>query len=150
MMAQRPDGGDWGALLVAESTDSSGSPDSLDSPDEVRDLYAWLRREPELRAALRLVEKPPPDGALGPVAEAVQVLADAPEVVAAVASMVIAWLRYRRTDVKITVKQRKDGPEVQVTATGLRALSPAQTLALARQIESALRDGRKPPELPGS
>ncbi|WP_431931197.1 effector-associated constant component EACC1 [Nonomuraea jabiensis] len=136
-MAQRPDGGDGGALLVA------------DGPDEVRDLYAWLRREPELRAALRLVEKPPPDGALGPVAEAVQVLADAPEVVAAVASMVIAWLRYRRTDVKITVKQRKDGPEVQVTATGLRALSPEQTLALARQIESALRDDRKPPELPG-
>ncbi|MFI6740412.1 hypothetical protein ACIBI9_46455 [Nonomuraea sp. NPDC050451] len=131
MMAQRPDGGDWGALLVA------------DSPDEARDLYAWLRREPELRAALRLVEKPPPDGALGPVAEAVQVLADAPEVVAAVASMVIAWLRYRRTDVKITVKQGKDGPEVQVTATGLRALNPEQTLALARQIESALRDGRK-------
>ena len=136
-MAQRPDGGDGGALLVA------------DGPDEVRDLYAWLRREPDLRAALRLVEKPPPDGALGPVAEAVQVLADAPEVVAAVASMVIAWLRYRRTDVKITVKQRKDGPEVQVTATGLRALSPEQTLALARQIESALRDDRKPPELPG-
>ncbi|MFG6191752.1 hypothetical protein [Nonomuraea sp. JJY05] len=130
-MAQRPDGGDGGALLVA------------DSPDEVRDLYAWLRREPELRTALRLVEKPPPDGALGPVAEAVQVLADAPEVVAALASMVIAWLRYRRTDVKITVKRRKDGPEVQVTATGLRALNPEQTLALARQIESALRDGRK-------
>ncbi|MBB5784446.1 effector-associated constant component EACC1 [Nonomuraea jabiensis] len=137
MMAQRPDGGgDWGALLVA------------DSPDEVRDLYAWLRREPELRAALRLVEKPPPDGALGPVAEAVQVLADAPEVVAAVASMVIAWLRYRRTDVKITLKRRKDGPEVQVTATGLRALSPAQTLALARQIESALRDDRTSPRFP--
>ncbi|MFI6324335.1 hypothetical protein ACIBG8_42900 [Nonomuraea sp. NPDC050556] len=112
------------------------------SPAEVRDLYEWLRQEPGLRPALRLVENPPPDGSMGPVAEAVSVISDAPEVVAALASVVIAWLRYRRGDVKITVKRPDGGPEVELSATRVRTLSGEQTLALTRQLETALR----PPE----
>ncbi|MFG6197690.1 hypothetical protein [Nonomuraea sp. JJY05] len=122
---------------------------TANTPAEVRDLHAWMRQEPELRGGVRLVESPPPTGALGPVAEAVQVLAGAP--VAVVAGVVIAWLRYRTSDVKITVK-RPDGTEVQVSATRIKTLNAEQTRAVTAQIETALNNERPlpaPEETPG-
>ncbi|MEU0572446.1 hypothetical protein ABZ297_44560 [Nonomuraea sp. NPDC005983] len=131
------------ASAVGETDDQrKGSLVVVDTPAEVRELHAWLRREPELRGGVRLLESPPPTGALGPVAEAVQVLAGAP--VAAVAGAVIAWLRYRTSDVKITVK-RPDGTEVQVSAARIKTLNAEQTLAVTAQIETALNNERPLP-----
>ncbi|MEU6783367.1 hypothetical protein ABZ912_29585 [Nonomuraea angiospora] len=126
-----------------------GSLVTVDTPAETRELHAWLRREPELRGGVRLLESPPPTGALGPVAEAVQILAGAP--VAAVAGVVIAWLRYRTSDVKITVK-RPDGTEVQISASRIKTLNAEQTRAVTAEIERALSGERPlaaPEEKPG-
>ncbi|TXK39955.1 effector-associated constant component EACC1 [Nonomuraea sp. C10] len=115
---------------------------------EVRELYAWLQREPDLRGAVRLVETRPPPGALGPVAEAVQIITGSPEIIATLAGVTIAWLRYRTSDVKITAK-RPDGTEVTVSASRVRTLSNEQTRAVIAEVLTALEDSasKGPPDV---
>lgn len=105
---------------------------------QVRGLYTYLRRDPDLRGSVRLLESAPPPGTLGPVAEAVEFVTGSPELVATVAGVVIAWLRYRTSDVKLTVK-RSDGTEVTVTANRVRTLSNEQTRAIMSEVQDALR-----------
>jgi hypothetical protein len=111
-----------------------------DAPGQVRELHAWLSEDPLVRRWVRLVEREPPPGALGPMAEAVQV--------AAVAGVLIAWLRYRTSDVTVKVRRTDDDTEVEVSAQRVRTLNAEQTRALAAQIEAALKDGSPPAEGP--
>jgi hypothetical protein len=119
-----------------------------DAPGQVRELHAWLSEDPLVRRWVRLVEREPPPGALGPMAEAVQVVTGSPGVVAAVAGVLIAWLRYRTSDVTVKVRRTDDDTEVEVSAQRVRTLNAEQTQALAAQIEAALKDGSPPAEGP--
>jgi len=112
-----------------------------DESAELRDLFTWLREDPELRAWVELMEGPPPEGRLGPIAEALQVVVDSPEVVAAVTSVIIAWLRYRRSDVKIKIRHSKTTSEVDVTVSRIKGLDSAQMGALTGQIKGVLSGG---------
>ncbi|MET8053880.1 hypothetical protein ABZU75_40500 [Streptosporangium sp. NPDC005286] len=120
----------------------------VDVPSEVRDVYAWLREDPELRRWVDLVESPPAEGTLGPVAEAVQIVADAPEVVATLAGVLIAWLRYRTSDVKIRIRRSATDTEMEVTANRVKTMNAAQVQELRTQLEAALNT--HPPLLPAS
>ncbi|MER6173451.1 hypothetical protein [Streptosporangium sp. NPDC001681] len=110
----------------------------VDVPSQVRDVYAWLREDPELRRWVDLVESPPAEGALGPVAEAVQIVADAPEVVATLAGVLIAWLRYRTSDVKIRIRRSATDTEMEVTANRVKTMNAAQVQELRTQLEAVL------------
>ncbi|MEU4405208.1 hypothetical protein AB0F88_11820 [Streptosporangium sp. NPDC023963] len=121
---------------------------SVDVPSEVRDVYIWLREDPELRRWVDLVESPPAEGTLGPVAEAVQIVADAPEVVATLAGVLIAWLRYRTSDVKVRIRRSATDIEMEVTANRVKTMNAAQVQELRTQLETVLNT--HPPLLPAS
>ncbi|MEU4533972.1 hypothetical protein AB0G15_03795 [Streptosporangium sp. NPDC023825] len=121
---------------------------SVDVPSEVRDMYTWLREDPELRRWVDLVESPPAEGTLGPVAEAVQIVADAPEVVATLAGVLVAWLRYRTSDVKVRIRRSATDIEMEVTANRVKTMNAAQVQELRTQLETVLNT--HPPLLPAS
>jgi hypothetical protein len=62
-----------------------------DSPgDTLRHLYRWLAEEPDLRGRVRVVERDPEAGTLGPVADAVQVALGAGGALATVTTALVA------------------------------------------------------------
>lgn len=126
------------AMRTAESEGQARPHLTASTPSDIRDLYTWIRKEPELRNATGLVESAPEEGALGPVADVIQVLVDAPEVVASLAGVIIAWLRYRTGKMTITLT-RPDGQKLEISATSVKALNAKSTRELAQQIETALR-----------
>ncbi|GGS85265.1 hypothetical protein ACFFV7_47060 [Nonomuraea spiralis] len=119
----------------------------MDASADLRDLHAWLTQDHELRAWVELVESPPPDGALGPVADLVQIAVESPEVVAGVTSVIIAWLRFRRGDVKIKIRNTRSTSQVDVSVTRVKALDGARLGELIEQIKRAI-SGEPPAELP--
>ncbi|WP_431934266.1 effector-associated constant component EACC1 [Nonomuraea jabiensis] len=113
-----------------------------ESADEVRDLHAWLADEPELRGRVHLMERPPADGRLGPVAEGMTVFFGAGGALATVAGVVVAWLGSRKGEV--TVRIRREESEVEVSAKGVRALSLAETRALTAHLFEVLNGVEDP------
>ncbi|WP_214322562.1 effector-associated constant component EACC1 [Nonomuraea sediminis] len=111
------------------------------TPDQLRELYTWLSAEPELRGLLRLAEASPPPGALGGAVESVQVLLGAP--VAVVVGGVVAWLRYRTSDVRIKVRATESATEVELNAHRLSSLDSAGIKALTEQITLTLAQERQ-------
>ncbi|MFG1615997.1 hypothetical protein ACGFI3_24815 [Nonomuraea wenchangensis] len=118
-----------------------------DASADLRDLHAWLTEDQELRAWVELVENPPPEGTLGPVADLVQIAVESPEVVAGVTSVIIAWLRFRRSDVKIKIRNTRSTSEVDVSVTRVKGLDGAQLGELTGQIKRAI-SGEPPNEIP--
>ncbi|MDF5753512.1 hypothetical protein [Spongiactinospora sp. TRM90649] len=84
----------------------------------------------------------PSPGAMGPVAECLRIIADAPEVVGTVAGPVVARLRYRTSDVKLTAERISEGIEVELEARRVRSLDAEQARAWTKQIEAALNADR--------
>ena len=62
-----------------------------------RSLAAWLRRDERLRRSTRLVEEPPPPGALGGLATAVELVTAAGPVLSAAVGAFGYWLGQRMT-----------------------------------------------------
>jgi hypothetical protein len=71
------------------------------APDELRELNAWLLHEDDLRGRIEFVERGPEPGRLGPVLEVLRVFAEPGAAV--LGSALIAWIRHRRSSVKVTV-----------------------------------------------
>ncbi|UBU15450.1 effector-associated constant component EACC1 [Nonomuraea gerenzanensis] len=104
-----------------------------DNPgDELRDLYAWLGEEPELRGRVRIVEAPPEPGALGTAPDVLNLLLGAGGGLATAATVLVAWLGTRRGEVsvKVTLGERS----VEVTAKGVKAADAAGAGDLAAQL----------------
>ncbi|MFI9629393.1 hypothetical protein [Streptomyces sp. NPDC052042] len=108
--------------------------------DELRSLYEWLFTEEELRGRVRLVQSPPPPGALGSVPEMLTVALAPGGVSAVLASAAIAWMRHRTGEVvcKLT---RPDGTSVEVSAQRVRGSDVAEVRELVAELTQMLNDG---------
>ncbi|MEN3540654.1 hypothetical protein AAH991_36455 [Microbispora sp. ZYX-F-249] len=111
-----------------------------DRSDQIRDLYSWLSDEPELRGRVRIREVAGPPGALGPMADGLQVALGAGGAVASLASVLIAWLRTRGGEIGVTLTRGEGETRVEVTAKGVKALDLAGTQALTAHLVRALKD----------
>ncbi|GAB1817202.1 effector-associated constant component EACC1 [Herbidospora sp. RD11066] len=111
-----------------------------DTADGARDLYAWLREEPELRGLVRVVDGEIRPGALGAGTDGLQVLLGAGGGLATLATVVIAWLRTRRGEVSVSLTTGPEETRVEVTAKGVKSLDVDATRALTGQIAEVLRE----------
>lgn len=90
-------------------------------PEELRDLEEYLSDTDELRGYVRQLSRPPGPEEMGPTLEALQIVLAPGGATVATASVIIAWLRSRRANVRITVKG-EDGKTVDLDARGVNAL----------------------------
>ncbi|MBB5958381.1 hypothetical protein FHS29_004989 [Saccharothrix tamanrassetensis] len=104
--------------------------------DELRDLHRALSGEAELRGRVRLRQRPPAPGTLGPVVEAVEVALAPGGALTVLTGAVLVWLRHRRGTVKVKVTRGKD--TVEVTAQRIRELDPVAVRDLTTEIVTAL------------
>ena len=107
-----------------------------------RSLAAWLSMDERLRRATRLVEEPPPPGALGGLATAVELVTASTPVLSAAVGALGYWLGQRMTGhpISFTVT-RSDGSSRSFTVDRRdRDLALAELERFARQ-ESAGRPG---------
>ncbi|WP_248964274.1 effector-associated constant component EACC1 [Sphaerisporangium perillae] len=112
--------------------------ESENASDTLRDLYGWLSEEPESRGRVKLREREPEPGALGPVVEVLQ-LALGSGVFASTATVLVTWLRTRRGTVSLKLS-REGQASLEVTATGVKNLDAAATKALTEHIAQVLND----------
>jgi hypothetical protein len=97
-------------------TVEAGLPDAL-----ARDLHEWLRAETEAWSEVQLHESAPVPGALGPVADTVALALSSVASVSSLASVIVAWLQYRKPDtgLRIVIEDRR----TPVVVSGARAQS---------------------------
>ncbi len=107
--------------------------------DEARSLREWLLGQDELRGRVRLVESPPQPGRLGSVVETLAVALGPGGVATATATVVIAWLRRRTSDVTITVK--KPDSDFELTATNVKGVDAGELAELTRRVSAELDGG---------
>jgi hypothetical protein len=87
--------------------------------DDVWSLRAWLVAEDEFRGCVQPVEQSPEPGALGP--DLTGLLVDLAGPAAALAAVLVAWIRSRHGDVDLSVEGR-NGTTVRVSARRVRGL----------------------------
>jgi hypothetical protein len=112
------------------------------SADQLRDLRLWLNGEAEFRGRVRLGERPPEGHELGPVTDSLQVVLGSGGAVAALAGVVIAWLRTRPGEIVIKLVRGED--QIEVSAKGVKSLGQEDIRVLSEQITKMLEgpDGR--------
>lgn len=102
--------------------------------DEMRSLYGWLVGEDELRGRVHLKESVPEPDRLGTLPLGLEIML-APGGGAVLASAVVAWLRYRTSDLTCRIT-RPDGGAVEVSAKRVR--DPASVQALVAKMADSL------------
>jgi hypothetical protein len=123
------------------------SAEASDAADQLRSLHEWLADVEELRGTARLKEGPPEPGTLGPVVDALVVALGPAGAVSAFATAVIAWLRTRRSEVriKVTLANRRS---MELTAKNVSELDAAAVQRQVLQIATMLspeKDSSKRP-----
>ncbi|MER6175132.1 hypothetical protein [Streptosporangium sp. NPDC001681] len=111
--------------------------------DQLRDLHSWLIEEPEFRGRVRILERDGAPHELGPTTDLLQVALGSGGAVAALAGIVIAWLNSRPGEVSVRIS--RDNQEIEVTAKGVKSLTPEGVRALTGQISEAVSS--RPSEL---
>ncbi|MEU7695913.1 MULTISPECIES: hypothetical protein [Microbispora] len=113
------------------------------SGETLRELARELVREDHWRGRVTLVERPPEEEALGPILDALSVLAT-PVTVSGLIMGVTTWLRYRTSDLDVKVTRSDRSTEVTLSAKRLRRLD---AVALEREISEICRclDGGEQP-----
>ncbi|WP_051751806.1 effector-associated constant component EACC1 [Streptosporangium amethystogenes] len=106
--------------------------------DQLRDLHSWLIEEPEFRGHVRILERDRAPHELGPTTDLLQVALGSGGAVAALAGIVVAWLNSRPGEVSIRIS--RGDQEVEVTAKGVKSLTPEGVRALTGQISEAVAD----------
>jgi Effector Associated Constant Component 1 len=81
--------------------------DSMTSENLVRDLRTWLVEEGGQWGRIRVAEREPTPGTLGPIADAVQLAVGSTGAVSSLASVIVAWLQYRKPDVTMKLSTRR-------------------------------------------
>ena len=112
--------------------------------DDFLSLWQWLCQVPELGGALRVVPPEPESGTLGGLASELAVTLAPGGVAAPLAAVLITWLRSRRTDVVVVIRDGKR-QVLEIRAKGLRQMSAEDlrryTTDLAKGIaESSIPD----------
>ncbi|MCX4429552.1 effector-associated constant component EACC1 [Streptomyces mirabilis] len=105
--------------------------------DELRSLREWLLNEEELRGRVRLVDGPVAPGTLGSGVEALAVILAPGGIATAVASVLIAWIRHRTSDVTLKVT-RPDGTSYELSATDVPDFSTTAVADLAAQLSASV------------
>jgi hypothetical protein len=82
----------------------------------VLDLYAWLSEQSEGWGQAQVREGDPVPGALGPVADAVQLVVGSVGAVSSLAAVIVAWLQYRKPDVTVTISLMDQSQSAPITA----------------------------------
>jgi hypothetical protein len=108
------------------------------SPDDLRQLYSWLLAEDDLRGRVKLVERGPEAGVLGPVLDAIRILADPSGAV--LASGLVAWVKHRRSSVKVTVTGPA-GESLSVEANRVHLMNAAEVGEFTQQVAAVVRSG---------
>jgi Effector Associated Constant Component 1 len=106
----------------------AGQPTGLDGGvggDGVRSLRSWLTGEDELQGRVDLLESPPSPGQMGAVVEALLVVLAPGGVAAVLAGAVLAWVRQRSADLRVTLR-RSDGAEAEICVKRLRGLTAGE------------------------
>jgi hypothetical protein len=93
-----------------------------------------MTEEPELRGIVSLREKDVPEGALGSVPDALQIIVGAG---GAVAGVLIAWLGSRRGEVSVKLTE-ENGKSLEVTAKGVKGLDQDKIRSLTRHVAEVL------------
>ncbi len=112
----------------------SGSVDA----DEQRSLQELMRGEPELRAGMRTHSAPIDGGRLGSVIETLAVVLGPGGAATALVSVLVAWLRRRKSDVAIKVTRPDSGVVVEISASNVRDLDLADISGLVRDVSGTL------------
>jgi hypothetical protein len=120
-----------------------------DSADMTRDLFCWLGEEPCLRGRVRIAERDPMPGTLGPVAAVVEAVAAPGSVVTALATVAITWLRCRTGKVSLSVRGRDGSPDLTITAERAKNLDAAGIRDLIAQVSDVLGNDRPGDDEPG-
>lgn len=102
---------------------------------ELESLRDWLAGIGELRGRVTEMVVPPPDGALGPLLDALMVTLGPGGAATALGAALIAWLRHRTGSVRIRL-DLPDGTRMRLDATRVDRLTHAQ---LQEQVNTLLR-----------
>lgn len=105
------------------------------SADELRSLREWLLGADVLRGQVRFVEPPPAPGTLGSVVETLAVALGSGGASTATASVLIAWIRRRTSDVELRVT-RQDGSSYELTATNVPDMDATAVDELAKWLSA--------------
>jgi Effector Associated Constant Component 1 len=122
--------------------------------DELRNLRSWLVQEDELRGRVALVQEIRAPGTLGGAAEVLSVSLGSGGAISVLVAGTVSWLRQRyghRPGSTVTVKLRRaDGGSFELTASAVRAWTPAEITDGIRKLAETLDPGdstRDPGEL---
>lgn len=118
------------------------------SADLTRDLFSWLGEEPNTRGRVRIVERDPPPGVLGPVAAAIEAAAEPGGLITALATVAITWLRCRVGKVSLSIRGRNGSPDLIITAERAKSLDAAGIRDLIAQVSDVLSDDQPRDEEP--
>ncbi|MGH3708362.1 MAG: effector-associated constant component EACC1 [Pseudonocardiaceae bacterium] len=110
--------------------------DGDDAADELRSLRTWLVEEDELRGCVQTRESPPAAGHLGPVLDALEIVAD--PAAGVLGAAIVAWLKTRVGNVRLVVTA-SGGETITVEAKNVRGLNPAGVTELTEQLSRAAR-----------
>ena len=105
--------------------------------DLARDLLASLNADRGQWGPALLIEGPPPPGTLGPVVDALEIAIGATGSLASLAAAIVAWLQYRKPDVKLTIIiDGQENPEY-IGAAEARENPPAVIDTLTARLSAA-------------
>ncbi|MET7718414.1 hypothetical protein [Streptomyces sp. NPDC005407] len=121
---------------------------TLDSKatEELRSLRSELQAEDAWRGRVELVERPPARGTLGPVLEALQLVLE-PGTAAPFLAALVAWLRWRTSDIELTVRRTDDSTTVKLSGKRLKDQDAA---ALAAELDRLTKHLSRPDEFGNS
>ncbi|MBT2539739.1 hypothetical protein J7E99_03200 [Streptomyces sp. ISL-44] len=117
-------------IVLVSTTDGEAA-------DELRSLRAELLDDADWRGRVELMERPPESGTLGPVVEALQLVLD-PASLAALLGSVAAWLRYRTSDVKLTVRRTDKGTDITLDGVRVQQLDAPGLVAELEKLTDRL------------
>src|SRR5690349_14189995 len=95
--------------------------------DEIRHLWLELNDEPELRGNVQLTETPPSAGELGGAVSSITAALGTGGG-AAFASVLVAWIRHRTSDLRVTVRAGRNRV-VELSCRRVRDLSADEVRA---------------------
>jgi membrane-associated two-gene conflict system component 1 (EACC1) len=111
--------------------------DSVDA-DEQRSLHELIQGQPELRAGMRAHSATVDGGRLGSLIETLAVILGPGGAATALISVLVSWLRRRRSDVVIKVTRPDGGVVVEISASNVRDLDLSEVRVLVNDVSATL------------
>lgn len=112
--------------VLVESTRPGGA-------DALRDLNTELLNDARWRGRVTLLEKPAPEGTLGPVLEGLRIALQ-PQTLVPLATAVFAFLRVYTSDIEIAIRRTGKKTEVTLSAKRIKRLKDAELPAALAEL----------------